>query len=147
MELPQQADRIADTFEAEGFDAGRKQAVLGHLRGQKDQASLDKTVTQILRNGGPEAELVSRIFNRPYDSSGGQTQRTVNNKPLEPIQKGPQAAGTGGPADESIPHEEPHTSIENPPVSGHPKVLGTAGGDPTAEQVTDNTRRITSGTK
>lgn len=146
MELPQQADRIADNFD--GLDAGRKQAVLGHLRSQKDQVSLDKTVTQILRNGGEEAELVSRVFNRPYDSSGGKEgERTVVNKKLEPIQQTAQAGGTGGPADESIPHEEPHTSRDNPPVSGHAKVLGTAGGDPTAEQVTDNTRRVTTGTK
>lgn len=134
--LPQQMDRIAADFT--GLDEGEKQTLLAHLRGQPDAAALDRTVTQIIHNGGPKAELVGRIFQRNVanplkEGQVAEGQRTVSNKPLAPIQQAPGAEGTGGPPDGSIPHEEPHTSRANPPVPGHPVTKVVAPGTDSTE--------------
>lgn len=129
-------DRIAAEFD--GLAEGEKQTLLAHLRDQPDAAALDRTVTQIIHNGGPKAELVGRIFNRPVPNPTKEGEkasglRTVSNKPLTEIQKDEQAAGTGAPADGSIPHEEPHTSRANPPTPGHPITKVTAPGTDSTE--------------
>lgn len=120
MELPQDYQRVVDSFD--GLPNDRKQAIVGHLRDQKDHTALNKTVEQIIRNGGAEAELVGRIFQRnvnPAEVKGKVPEgiRTVNNKKLEPVQR--KDAGTGAHGAGELVTEEPHTSTSNPPVPGH----------------------------
>lgn len=121
VQLPQNYRRVSDAFE--GLPEGDKARIISHLESQPDSAALDKTVNQILHNGGQEAELVGRIFQRnvnPAAKGGVEPEgiRTVDNKKLEPIQK--KDGGTGAPAPGELETEQPHTSTVNPPSTGHP---------------------------
>lgn len=120
VQLPQDYKRVVDSFTDLPDD--RKQAVVGHLLSQPDPNALDKTVNQIIKNGGQEAELVGRIFQRAVNpaAEGGKEPggiRTVHNKKLEPIQR--KDAGTGAAGAGELRTEDEHTSAQNPPVSGH----------------------------
>lgn len=121
VQLPQNYKNIAAQFD--GLPEADKSRVIGHLESQPDPNALNKVVDQIIHNGGPEAELVGRIFQRAVNPAEGGDQperpgiRTVHNKPLEPIQK--KDAGTGAAGAGELQTEEPHTSTANPPKIGH----------------------------
>lgn len=112
--LPENYRRVADSFD--GISPGDKEALIGHLLAQPDANALNKTVDTIIRNGGPKAELVGRIFQKHVPGDGQGSIRSVDNKKLDvPRTK---EAGSGTPL--TVAHEEPHTSTANPPVPGHP---------------------------
>jgi hypothetical protein len=120
VQLPQNYRRVADAFD--GLPEADKARVISHLESQPGPTELNKTVDQIIHNGGPEAELVGRIFQRNVNPAEKQGQapggiRTVDNKKLEPIQR--KDAGTGAAGAGELQTEEPHTSTANPPAHGH----------------------------
>lgn len=120
VQLPQNTRRVSDAFT--GLSEADKSRIVSHLESQPDPGALEKVIDQILRNGGQEAELVGRIFQRNVNPAEGGNQprpgiRTVDNKPLEPIQK--KDAGTGAAGAGELETELPHTSTANPPAIGH----------------------------
>lgn len=135
VNLPENYRRIADSFD--GLDAGRKEAVIGHLLGAKDPNELDRMAKQIIENGGPEGELVARIFAKPFEGEGGEGGiRTATSGKTVP--EGQQReAGTGAVHTGHAAIDTPHTSRANPPVPGHgrkPPVESEEGaGDPSGK--------------
>lgn len=125
VQLPENYRRVADAFTE--LSIADKEAVIGHLQSAPDAAALDRTVNQIIRNGGPKAELVGRIFQRDVNPAEGKDApqgaaggiRSVSNKKLEPRQT-KEPGGSGAVGAGHVPAEEPHTSTVNPPVTGHP---------------------------
>jgi hypothetical protein len=143
VQLPQNARRVADAFT--GLSEADKSRIIGHLEAQPDPGALEKTITQILRNGGQEAELVGRIFQRNVNPAEGSDQprpgiRTVDNKPLEPIQK--KDAGTGAAGAGELETELPHTSTVVPPALGHEgRTVAQPGGSGKAQPVVSDSAR------
>lgn len=144
VQLPQNYKRVADNFD--GLPEADKARIVSHLESQPDPNALDRTVTQIIHNGGQEAELVGRIFGRavnPAKPSEQVGQRTVNNKPLEPIQM--KDAGTGQAGAGELQTEEPHTSTVNPPSIGHEgRTVNQPGGDGGSEESLNENARVDS---
>lgn len=149
VQLPQNYKRVADAFD--GLPEGDKARVISHLESQPDPTALDKVVNQILHNGGAEAELVGRIFQRnvnPAEVAGKPAPgiRTVDNKKLEPIQR--KDAGTGAAGAGELQTEEPHTSTVVPPARGHEgRTVAQPGATGSEPSITENADVDASGAK
>ena len=141
VQLPQQARRISDAFT--GLSEADKSRIISHLEAQPDPAALERVTKQIIDNGGQEAEFVGRIFNRPVNPAKGteaQGIRTVNNKPLEPIQEADAGSGQAGAG--HLQTEEPHTSTVNPRGIGHEgRTVSQPGGSGRPQPVTTDANR------
>lgn len=145
VNLPENYRRIADSFD--GLESGQKEAVIGHLMSAKDPNQLAEMADQIIANGGPEGELVARIFSKPFPGVDGESgvRTATSGKVVPEGQK--EEAGTGAVHTGHAAKDSPHTSSANPPRPGHgrtPPVESEEGaGDPSGKQgsgVTGHTR-------
>jgi hypothetical protein len=78
MNLPKDAEEIANRFTE--LSPERKQQILEHLRlsgGDRAQA----TVSQIIKNGGPEGKLVEAIFGKDLPDPGAAPENKKMNPP------------------------------------------------------------------
>ena len=78
--LPDNADKLSASFTK--LDASRKDEILAHLHQTKGER-LQATVSNIISNGGVEAEFVKHIFGKDIPDPGAAR----DTKKINPVQK------------------------------------------------------------
>lgn len=78
-----EAQAIADRFD--GLTPERKTQILEHITDLPDANSRQRAITQIVKNGGPEAELVTLVYQKEATMNDGKN--APDNKRLSAVQQ------------------------------------------------------------